>query len=53
MLVELVGEFNFSTSYATLLNCWKFLRAYLYQVEKGNLVLDGLHNFSDLVKKIS
>jgi hypothetical protein len=23
--------------YATLLNCWKFLRACLYQVEMGNL----------------
>ena len=26
--------------YATLLNCWKFLRARLYQVEEGNF-LDG------------
>ena len=43
MLVELVRLDRFA-SYATLLNCWKFLRACLYQVEKGNLVLDGSHN---------
>ena len=30
-----------SKAYATLLNCWKFLRALSYQVEKGNLLLDG------------
>ena len=40
MLVE-TFEQQYSKAYATLLNCWKFLRALSYQVEKGNLLLDG------------
>jgi hypothetical protein len=32
MLVELASQI---ASYATLLNCWKFLRACLYQIEQS------------------
>ncbi len=35
--------FIHAQAYATLLNCWKFLRASSYQVEKGNLYLNGLY----------
>ena len=45
MLVEICNYIlTDSKTHATLLNCWKFLRAYLYQVERVTF-FDGSCDF--------